>query len=110
MGHLRPHPPTLLLTAVISRYDEALAWARRKLVEAWGPVVAQSETFRFDETNYYDATMGPGLGKTFLAFAGRFDATTSSASTSSGESPASPMAWMAPETLSSASGTGGRLC
>lgn len=73
MGHLRIHPPSLLLCAVITRYAEALDWARRKLVEAWRPIVAESPTFDFVETNYYDATMGPGLGKTFLAFQGPFD-------------------------------------
>ena len=28
MGELRSHPPTMLLVAVITRHDEALAWAK----------------------------------------------------------------------------------
>jgi hypothetical protein len=63
----------MLLVAVITRHDEALAWARERCAARWGPVVDESPTFRFDETTYYDATMGPGLGKTFLTFAPPFD-------------------------------------
>jgi hypothetical protein len=74
MGHLRNHPPTLLLTAVITRYEEALAWSRHKLAEAWGPIALESPTFGFVETDYYEPTMGPNLGTTFLAFAGSYDA------------------------------------
>jgi hypothetical protein len=73
MGDLRPHPPSMVLVAVITRHDEALAWARERAVERWGPVAEESPTFRFDETSYYDATMGTGLGKTFLTFAPGYD-------------------------------------
>lgn len=70
MGEAHTHPPVLLLVAVITRHPAALAWARAKCVEQWGPVALESPTFDFAETNYYEATMGPGLGKTFLTFAG----------------------------------------
>ena len=73
MGDTREHPPVLPLVAVITRYAEALAWARDKCVVTWGPVLLESPTFSFVETSYYDATMGSGLGKTFLAFAGDYD-------------------------------------
>ncbi len=76
MGDLRPHPPSLLLTAVITRHPEALRWAIARAVAQWGPLESQSPTFRFDETDYYLPTMGPGLGKTFLTFASPFDAGT----------------------------------
>ncbi|MGC3968237.1 MAG: DUF4416 family protein [Pirellulales bacterium] len=74
MGDTRPHPPTLPLVAVITRYPETLAWAAAKLAEAYGSPALVSPTFSFAETSYYDATMGPGLGKTFLTFDGAYDA------------------------------------
>lgn len=74
MGDLRLHPPTLLMTAVITRYEAALAWARARCVEQWGPIALESSTFPFVETNYYEPTMGPALGVTFLAFERPYDA------------------------------------
>jgi hypothetical protein len=68
MGQPRPHDPVLRLLAAFSRYDEALDWARRRSVEAWGPIALESPRFDFVETPYYDATMGPGLKKVFWAF------------------------------------------
>jgi hypothetical protein len=59
----------LPLLAAFSRHPEALAWARRRACEAWGPIEAESEAFAFRETPYYDATMGSGLQKVFFAFA-----------------------------------------
>ena len=56
------------MLAAFSRYDEALDWTRRRAVEAWGPIAAESPRFNFAETHYYDATMGPGLKKVFWVF------------------------------------------
>ena len=68
MGQPTPHDPAALLLAVISRYEEALAWTVERATAAWGPVALRSDSFAFDETDYYETTMGPGLKKTFLAF------------------------------------------
>lgn len=74
MGEVRAqHPPTLPLVAVITRHPEALDWARSRCAEHWGTPLLESPTFAFQETSYYDATMGTGLGKTFLAFGGEYD-------------------------------------
>lgn len=73
MGDLRQHPPSLLLTAVITRYDAALAWARERSTAEWGSIALESPTFPFIETNYYEPTMGPNLGTTFLAFERPYD-------------------------------------
>jgi hypothetical protein len=73
MGDLRQHPPSLLLTAVITRYDSALAWARERCTAEWGPTALESPTFPFVETNYYEPTMGPNLGTTFLTFERPYD-------------------------------------
>lgn len=60
--------PVLLLCAVISRYDEANAWARHALEHRFGPIALRSEPFDHRETTYYTSTMGPDLKKWFLAF------------------------------------------
>ncbi len=73
MGHPTPHSPVLLLLAAFSRHEEALDWARRRAVEAWGPIAIESPRFDFAETHYYDATMGPGLKKCFFAFQRPFE-------------------------------------
>jgi hypothetical protein len=73
MGEPTPHSPVLLLLAAFSRHDDALDWAKRKAVEAWGPIARESERFEFKETAYYDATMGAGLKKGFFAFQRPFD-------------------------------------
>jgi hypothetical protein len=71
----RPTDPdgVLLLLAAFSRHEAAIAWARQRAVEAWGAVELESPAFPFHETQYYDATMGSGLRKSFLAFARPID-------------------------------------
>ncbi len=69
MGQPTPPTPALLLVAAFSRHGEALEWARGRAEEAWGEIAMQSPAFEFDETAYYEPTMGPGLRKTFMAMA-----------------------------------------
>ncbi len=68
MGQVRPHSPVLPLLAAFSRYDEALAWAQSRTVDAWGPIALASEPFDFNDTAYYEKQMGVGLRKVFFAF------------------------------------------
>ena len=68
MGQESPPSRALLLLAAFSRHQAALAWARERAVAAWGPVAGQSPTFEFDQTDYYQATMGKGLKKVFFSF------------------------------------------
>ncbi len=68
MGELRSHPPILLILAAFSRHAQALDWARERAESVWGPVAAASERFAFEETDYYEPSMGAGLRKQFLAF------------------------------------------
>ena len=56
-----------------SRYDAALAWARRAAVEAWGAIAVESPVFDFAETEYYTASMGSGLRKVLWAFEDRMN-------------------------------------
>lgn len=68
MGAFKSPASVLRIVAAFSRHDEALAWGRQKLVEAWGPVALESAAFPFVDSNYYDASMGTGIKKTFWAF------------------------------------------
>src|SRR5262249_41866960 len=58
----------LLIAAVFSRHREALAWARERLAEAFGPVTLVGEPYSFHHTAYYEPSMGKGLQKQLLAF------------------------------------------
>ena len=68
MGQIRPHYPVVLLLAAFSRHESALDWARQQADRRWGPVQLASDVFDFDNTGYYEATMGTGLKKVLYAF------------------------------------------
>ncbi len=68
MGTIQKPKPTLLLIAVSSRYDHALAWAEKQSQAEFGPLALKSEAFEFTETDYYRESMGDDLKKQFLAF------------------------------------------
>jgi hypothetical protein len=68
MGEIRAHLPVLGFLAAFSRHNEALAWARATAAAAWGPVELESPQMAFEETRFYESTMGPGLRKVLLAF------------------------------------------
>jgi len=67
MADPRAQSPVLLVVAAFSRYDEAMAWGRERLEQMFGPVGLTSAPFVFDQTSYYEATMGPDLRKQFFA-------------------------------------------
>jgi hypothetical protein len=68
MAESRPPVPVLLVAAVFSRHAAARAWARGRLEASHGPVGLAGEPFAFDQTAYYEASMGPGLHKQLFAF------------------------------------------
>lgn len=68
MGEFRTVVPSLLVAAVFGRHPDALAWAEGRLEAAFGPVALASPTFAFDQTSYYQRTMGAGLLKRLSAF------------------------------------------
>ena len=68
MAAITSHRPVLLILAAFSRYLQAFDWARSVVEQAWGPIALQSDLFDHRETNYYEATMGADLKKTFFAF------------------------------------------
>ncbi len=68
MAQPSPHVPVLLVIAAFSRHPEVLTRARGRLEHFFGPVQLASPPFVFDQTAYYEASMGPDLLKQLLAF------------------------------------------
>jgi len=68
MGDISEPTLVLPLLAAFSRHEAALAWARSKTEDAWGPVALESEPFEFVETDYYEPTRGAGIKKIFWVY------------------------------------------
>ncbi len=68
MGESRLPQSQMLVVAAFSRHRDALAWARERLQTEFGPVPLASPPYVFNQTTYYEPTMGPGLQKQFFAF------------------------------------------
>jgi hypothetical protein len=66
--------PVLLVVAAFSRHDSAVAWGRGQLEKTFGSVGLASAPLPFNQTRYYEPSMGPDLRKQFLAFARLVDA------------------------------------
>lgn len=69
MAEPRSPTPVLLVVAAFSRHVELLERARRGLEEMFGPVGLTSGLYPFEQTRYYEASMGEGLQKQLWAFA-----------------------------------------
>jgi len=68
VGQIQPPLKVALIVAIVSRYDDALEWAREKASQQHGEVAIVSVAFDFTETDYYTATMGTNLKKQFVLF------------------------------------------
>ncbi len=68
MSEPRLPEPVLLVVAVFSRHAEALRWGEEQLERCFGPIALASLPYAFNQTTYYEATMGPDLRKRFLVF------------------------------------------
>jgi hypothetical protein len=68
MGQSHLPPPVLLIVAAFSRHMDALSWAEEKLSTCYGAIARTSPDFSFNQTRYYESTMGTGLLKRFLVF------------------------------------------
>jgi hypothetical protein len=68
MAEPRTPVPALLVVAVFSRHEDVFSWAQARLERLLGPVGLASDPFVFDQTTYYEASMGRDLRKRFLAF------------------------------------------
>jgi hypothetical protein len=68
MAEPRIPDPVLLVVAVFSRHSQLRHRARTRLEEDFGPVAGVSPSYEFNQTTYYQPTMGPELTKEFLFF------------------------------------------
>jgi Domain of unknown function (DUF4416) len=68
MATPRPPVPALLVVAAFSRHEDAFVAAREAMERSYGPVALAGEPFLFDQTAYYEPTMGAGLRKQLWAF------------------------------------------
>lgn len=68
MADPRTPDPALLVVAAFGRHDSALVRGRAELERVFGPMQLAATPFLFDDTRYYESTMGAGLLKQLLAF------------------------------------------
>lgn len=74
MGEIKNPQPVLLFMAVFGYEDEGFQWAKRRAESVFGPIVRESELFRFDSfTSYYASTMGTVLPKRLWSFRNLID-------------------------------------
>jgi hypothetical protein len=66
MGDVLLPDPVLLIIAAFSRHPDAITWAQDWLEKSFGPVALVSPSYAFEQTSYYEPTMGVGLRKQFL--------------------------------------------
>ncbi|MEL7498564.1 MAG: DUF4416 family protein [Planctomycetota bacterium] len=68
MGQTRPAKPVMLMTAISSSYPAAIDWAIEELPKHFGPIGLVGERFLFDQTRFYQSTMGNRIEKQMVAF------------------------------------------
>lgn len=68
MSARRPIVPAMLVVVAFSRHPSAIDWAQEALQAVYGPIALASIPFVFDQTQYYQATMGEALRKHLFAF------------------------------------------
>mgnify|MGYP005835741753 CR=1 FL=1 len=68
MARARAPQPVKLFAGLLSGDPDLLRRARQLLSRRFGRVDAESEIWPFDQTDYYQDEMGPGLQRWFVAF------------------------------------------
>ncbi|MEW6249798.1 MAG: DUF4416 family protein [Planctomycetota bacterium] len=68
MGRPRTAHPVKLFAGLIGGDPDLLRRARQLLTQRFGPADLDSELWPFDQTDYYEAEMGPGLQRWFVSF------------------------------------------
>ncbi len=76
MGEINNPRPVLLFVAAFSRHPQALQWARHRLLETFGEEALASDPFDFDQTNYYESSMGCELTKQYWTYESLIDPAT----------------------------------
>jgi len=70
MARARTAQPVKLIAGLLSGDEDLLRRAQGLLARRFGEIQLESETWPFDETDYYQAEMGPHLKRRFVSFAG----------------------------------------
>ena len=65
---IRPASDAILIAGVLAAGDEALTLATSLMEARYGPARMATDPVPFTWTHYYDAEMGSGLTRQFLAF------------------------------------------
>lgn len=68
MAKARLPKPVKLFVGLLSNDADLLRRTKHLLQRKYGPVDVESEMWPFTQTDYYEAEMGPGLLRWFLAF------------------------------------------
>ena len=68
MGRAHPPKTVKLIVGMLSSSEELFVRACRRLAQHWGELEAQGVTFPFDQSDYYEPEMGPGLLRRFVGF------------------------------------------
>lgn len=68
MARPRVPQPVKLICGLLGGDLDLLRRARQLLVRRFGPVDLESDLWAFDQTDYYEEEMGPGLKRRFLSF------------------------------------------
>lgn len=68
MGAVRPPKKAVLFAGLLSSDEDLLRRTVHVLKKSFGPVLATSGLWPFDETDYYEAEMGADLQRQFVAF------------------------------------------
>ena len=69
LGEIVSPRSVVLIIAVSTRHQSALAWAQSALRAEYGEFFMVSDAFDFDQTTYYAESMGEDLKKQFVAHA-----------------------------------------
>jgi hypothetical protein len=68
VGKIHPPLPVKLFVGVLTSLPEFMTDVERRLSEVCGVVDRRSETYPFDQTQYYDSEMGRPIQRVFLSF------------------------------------------
>lgn len=73
MGSPNPPAKATLIMGMLSAWPELMDKATSRMVQRFGPLARQSETWPFTFSDYYKEEMGSNLFRRFLAFATPID-------------------------------------
>jgi hypothetical protein len=69
MAKINTPLPVKLFVGMLTSVPEIQPQAEERLLEQFGAVDSRSDSFLFDQTDYYDKTMGTPIYRCFLSFA-----------------------------------------